>query len=92
MNWLWRLLISGKRGAVFNIGSEEAVSIADLAHRTAALLGAPGVEILGRPDPGWNPGRYVPSTAAIRGALGLSPTTSLDEAIRRTALSNGWTQ
>jgi dTDP-glucose 4,6-dehydratase len=90
--WLWRLLISGKRGAVFNVGSEEAVSIADLARRTATLLGAPGVEILGRPDPGWNPGRYVPSTAAIRGALGLSPTIGLDEAIRRTALSNGWTQ
>jgi len=90
--WLWTLLISGKRGAVFNVGSEEAVSIADLARRTAALLGAPGVEILGRPDPGWNPGRYVPSTAAIRDALGLSPTTSLDEAIRRTALSNGWTE
>ena len=90
--WLWRLLINGKRGAVFNVGSEEAVSIADLAHRTATLLGAPGVEILGRPDPGWNPGRYVPSTAAIRGALGLSPVIGLDEAIRRTALSNGWTQ
>ena len=89
--WLWTLLISGDRGAVFNVGSEEAVSVADLARRTATLLGAPDVEILGRPDPGWNPGRYVPSTAAIRGSLGLSPTTSLDEAIRRTALSNGWT-
>lgn len=89
--WLWTLLISGKRGAVFNMGSEEAVSIADLARRTATLLGAPGVDILGRPDPGWNPGRYVPSTAAIRGALGLSPMIGLDEAIRRTALSNGWT-
>jgi len=89
--WLWTLLISGDRGAVFNVGSEEAVSVADLARRTATLLGAPAVEILGRPDPGWNPGRYVPSTAAIRGSLGLSPTTSLDEAIRRTALSNGWT-
>ena len=89
--WLWTLLVSGKRGAVFNVGSEEAVSVADLARRTATLLGAPDVEILGRPDPGWNPGRYVPSTAAIRGSLGLTPTTSLDEAIRRTALSNGWT-
>ena len=89
--WLWTLLVSGDRGAVFNVGSEEAVSVADLARRTATLLGAPAVEILGRPDPGWNPGRYVPSTAAIRGSLGLSPTTSLDEAIRRTALSNGWT-
>ena len=90
--WLWTLLIAGEHGAVFNVGSEEAVSIAELATRTAALLGAPDVEILGRPDRGWNPGRYVPSTAAIRGALGLTPTIGLDEAIRRTALSNGWTQ
>ncbi|MFA6117758.1 MAG: NAD-dependent epimerase/dehydratase family protein [Sphingomonas sp.] len=89
--WLWTLLIRADNGAVFNVGSEEAVSIADLAHRTAALLGGPCVEILGRPDPGWNPGRYVPSTEAIRWTLGLSPTIGLDEAIRRTALSNGWT-
>lgn len=88
--WLWTLLIAGERGAVFNVGSEEAVSIADLARRTAEVLGGPGVEVLGRPDPGWNPGRYVPSTAAIRSALGVAPTVSLDEAIRRTAVSNGW--
>lgn len=88
--WLWTLLIAGRNGAVFNLGSEEAVSIANLARRTADILGAPGVEILGRPDPGWNPGRYVPSTAAIRTALNVAPKTSLDEAIRRTARSNGW--
>lgn len=88
--WLWTLLIAGKRGETYNLGSEEAVSIADLARRTAAILGGPGVEILGRPDPGWNPGRYVPSTAKIRRDLGVAPTVDLDEAIRRTALHNGW--
>jgi dTDP-glucose 4,6-dehydratase len=88
--WLWTLLVAGKRGAVYNMGSEEAVSIADLARRTSDVLGGAGVEVLGRPDPGWNPGRYVPSTAAIRGELGVAPTVGLDEAIRRTALANGW--
>jgi len=88
--WMWTLLIAGEKGAVFNVGSDEAVSIAELAQRTSDVLGGPGVEILGKPDPGWNPGRYVPSTAAIRRELGLSPTVGLDEAIRRTALSNGW--
>jgi dTDP-glucose 4,6-dehydratase len=88
--WMWTLLLAGKPGSVYNMGSEEAVSIADLARRTAAVLGGPGVEVLGRPDPGWNPGRYVPSSAAIRRDLGLAPTVGLDEAIRRTALSNGW--
>lgn len=88
--WLWTLLLRGAPGACFNLGSEEGVSIAALAERTARLLGGPGVEILGRPDPGWNPGRYVPATGAIRTALGLAPTIDLDQAIRRTALANGW--
>ncbi|MDE8652346.1 NAD-dependent epimerase/dehydratase family protein [Novosphingobium album (ex Liu et al. 2023)] len=88
--WLWTLLVKAAPGAVYNMGSEEAVSIAELAQRTASVLGGPGVEVLGQPDPGWNPGRYVPSTAAIRRDLGVTATIGLDEAIRRTALSNGW--
>ena len=90
--WLWTLLIDGEPGATYNVGSEEDVSIAELARRTAALLGAPQVEVLGRPDPGWNPGRYVPSTGRIRTDLGLAATVPLDEAIRRTAAANGWTR
>jgi dTDP-glucose 4,6-dehydratase len=89
--WLWTLLLRGRPGAAYNVGSEDAVSIADLARRTAALLGAPDVEILSRPDPGWNAGRYVPSTALIRDELGVAPSIDLDAAIRRTALANGWT-
>lgn len=89
--WMWKLHIRGTPGATYNIGSEEAVSIADLARRTAELLDAHGFEILGQPDPGWNPGRYVPSTQAIRRDLNVAATVGLDEAIRRTAAANGWT-
>lgn len=90
--WLWTMLADAPAGAAYNCGSEEAVSIADLARLTAEVLGGPGVDVLGRPDPGWNPGRYVPSTAAIRRDLGLRATVPLSEAIRRTALANGWTK
>ncbi len=90
--WMWTLVARGTNGATYNLGSEEAVSIADLARRTAQLLGAAGVEILGRPDPGWNPGRYVPSTARIRSELGVEASVGLDEAIRRTAAFHGWTE
>lgn len=89
--WMWTALLTGKTGAAYNLGSEEATSIADLAQLTAQVLGGPGVDILGRPDAGWNPGRYVPSTALIRSSLGVSQTVALEEAIRRTALSHGWT-
>ncbi len=88
--WLWTLMLNGGTGAVYNVGSEEAVSIAELAKRVSAVLGGGPVEVLGRPDPGWNPGRYVPSTAAIRSDLELQATVGLDEAIRRTAMWNGW--
>jgi len=90
--WLWTILLRAPAGSVYNCGSQEAVSIADLARRTASLLGGPGAEILGRPDAGWNPGRYVPSNARIRRELGVDMQVGLDEAIRRTAIWNGWKQ
>lgn len=88
--WLWAILLRAAPGAVYNVGSQEAVSIADLARLTALTLGNAGSEILGKPDPGWNPGRYVPSTALIRSELGVAQTVDLAEAIRRTAASHGW--
>ncbi|MEO5775144.1 MAG: NAD-dependent epimerase/dehydratase family protein [Sphingomicrobium sp.] len=90
--WLWTILLRGAKGGVYNVGSEEAVSIAQLAERVSAVLGGGGFEVLGKPDPGWNPGRYVPSTCKIRNELGVEPIVGLDEAIRRTAIWNGWKQ
>lgn len=88
--WLWTMLLRAAPGATFNVGSEVGVSIADLAGRTAGLLGDQGFEILGEADDGWNPGRYVPSTARIRNELGVRETVTLDQAIERTAMWNGW--
>ena len=90
--WLWAILLRGEAQSVYNVGSEEGISIAGLAERVATLLGDGGFEVLGEPDSGWNPGRYVPSTEKIRKELGLSPTVGLSEAIRRTALWNGWSE
>lgn len=91
VTWLWAMLLRAPANATYNLGSEEAISIGELAARTASVLGSRGGhEILGRPDPGWNPGRYVPSTAKLRAEMGLVPATGLDEAIRRTAAWNGW--
>ena len=89
--WLWTMLLRAPANATYNVGSEDAISIGDLAARTAMLLGNGRHEVLGRPDPGWNAGRYVPSTARIGQDMGLAPTVGLDEAIRRTAAWNGWT-
>lgn len=91
-HWLWAIVLRAPAGAVYNVGSDEGVSIADLAKRVAAVLGGPGVDVLGEADEGWNPGRYVPSTRKIREELGLAPTVGLAESIKRTALWNGWNE
>lgn len=91
VEWLWAMLLRAPENATYNLGSEEAISIGDLAARTAQVLASEGgYEILGQADPGWNPGRYVPSTAKVRTEMGLVPCVGLDEAIRRTAAWNGW--
>lgn len=80
--WLWTILFRGKNGEIYNVGSDEAVSIAELA-RKIQPLGATGVEILGRPGDN-SPSRYVPDVTKAKRELGLEIGIGLDEALRRT--------
>lgn len=80
--WLWTLLLEGEPGRAYNVGSERAVSIAELARAVAAQTGV-AVEIALPPgqEP---PPSYVPSTTRARGERGLEVRVDLDEAIGRT--------
>ncbi len=77
--WLLFLLIHGKSGEAYNVGSDEAISIRDLAERIGARL-APHkpVRILG--EPGGTRSYYVPDIAKAR-AIGLDVWTTLDTSI-----------
>lgn len=88
--WLWHLLIRGESIRPYNLGSDESVSIAFIAEKISKLLGNGKYEVLGAADKGWNLGRYVPDTSLINKDLGLVRTVSLDDAILRTAMWNGW--
>lgn len=88
--WLWHLLAKGIAGKAYNVGSDESISIRDLAERVATVIGNGEFFVLGAPDTGWNPGRYVPNTSLARTELGLYKTVALEDAIMRTALWNGW--
>jgi dTDP-glucose 4,6-dehydratase len=84
--WLWNILFKAPPLQAFNVGSEEAISIADLAALTAANLNPQlSVHIAQQPTPGALPLRYVPCTQRAQQQLGLCQTISLAEAIRRTA-------
>jgi nucleoside-diphosphate-sugar epimerase len=85
---LWTILLRGVHGRPYNVGSGEAIRIADLAHRVRDLL-SPGLEVRVALEPGKDlPPRYVPSVERARLELGFEPRISLDEAILRTAQWN----
>jgi len=86
-HWLLTLLEHGRPGQAYNVGSDEVISIAALAHLVRDIL-APNkpVHILGQPAPGAARNRYVPDIRKAQQQLGLSVTVPLAEAIRRSAL------
>ena len=78
---LWSLLAVGDNLA-YNIGSDEALSIRELAERVGEIGGVP-VEVRGVPVPGKPPASYVPETKRIH-ALGLHRRLTTEQALRRT--------
>ena len=84
--WLWHILIFGKTGNAYNVGSEKGHSIAELANKVRDIL-APNLEvrILGQPIPQQLASLYVPSTRKAQEGLGLKAGIPLNESIRKTA-------
>jgi len=82
--WLWTLLIKGTAGRAYNVGSDQALSILDLAKRVERVCGVKrGISVAQQAVPGAQPKRYVPSIARARTELGLQPWIGLEEGIRR---------
>ena len=93
VEWLSTILLRGESGRAYNVGSEEAVSIRQLADRAADVAsavwpdrGRPEVVMAKQPQPGQLAERYIPNCGRARSELGLKPATSLDEAIHRTLI------
>ena len=89
--WLWTILFLAPPMLAFNVGSEEAISIGDLAGVIREALN-PEIQIqLARQHPaGVAPLRYVPSTKRAQELLHLRQTVSLPDAVRRTAAWHGF--
>lgn len=83
--WLWTILLRGETARPYNVGSEAAVTMAELAPMVAdAFDPLPDVRVLGQPVPGRTVDRYVPSTARVRDELGVAERVDLTDAIART--------
>ena len=84
--WLWTMLFRAPSLRPYNVGSEEEVTIRELAEATVQHVDpSVQVEVAQAADPDRAPHRYVPSTLRAREELGLRQTVSLGEGLRRTA-------
>lgn len=88
-HWLMTLLEHGRPGEAYNVGSDEVVSIAELAYRVRDLL-APDkpVVIRGQSSDAQGRNRYVPDIRKVREELGLAVRIPLTEAIRRVSTAH----
>jgi dTDP-glucose 4,6-dehydratase len=84
--WLWTILFRAPALVAINVGSDQDVSILELAQTVARTLNPQTqIHIARQPPPGAVPSRYVPSVDRARELLGLRQTIALEECIRRTA-------
>lgn len=82
--WLLTILMHGGPGRAYNVGSDQAISIGELARVIAAQSSRrPAVRILGK-STGGPPERYVPDIGRTRDELGLRQLIPLQESIART--------
>lgn len=82
--WLWVLLFRGASGRTYNVGSEDDLSIGELAHLVAqAFAPAREVVIKQQADPHKPVERYVPSTARARTELHLEQWIDLADGLQR---------
>jgi nucleoside-diphosphate-sugar epimerase len=84
-HWLLTMLLHGEAGAAYNVGSDQAITMAELAHTVAGCL-APGKPVVIEHGADAAAGRsvYVPGIAKAA-RLGLQVETPLDVAIRTAA-------
>ena len=86
VTWLWAILVRGKAGSAYNVGSEQGISIRGLAEVIVRVAGEEQVEIkvLDQPVPSAASLNYLPDTMLARKELRVSITVPLEDAIRRT--------
>ncbi len=83
--WLWTLLFQRPSNQIFNVGSDEAINISDLARLVSLTLGSPlEPMILTTPSHIRPADRYVPDITRARTELGLKVHIPLASAIDKT--------
>jgi dTDP-glucose 4,6-dehydratase len=84
--WLRKLLADGVGGRAYNVGSDQAISVAALADLVRDIVSPRKiVRVLGKPDGRSDRNLYVPDIRRAKDELGLEVTIPLGDAICATA-------
>ena len=82
---LLKILLEAPIGRIYNVGSDDPVSILALAQSVAAALGTrPSIVVEQQPRPNRLPARYVPDTRLGKADLGIMVWTDLGTALQNT--------
>jgi dTDP-glucose 4,6-dehydratase len=91
--WLWSILFRAPAMEAFNVGSDRAIGILELAYAVNAAIGSKAnVRVAQEAVAGARAPQYVPSIEKAKQQLGLKCEVSLEDAIRRTAAWHGHRQ
>ena len=84
--WLLEILQRGRTGQAYNVGSDEVLTISELAHLVRDIV-APekSVIILGEGESGGDRNRYIPDISKAQYELKLELRKPLSESIRTLA-------
>jgi len=83
---LWAIAVRGTTGMKYNVGSDVAVSIRDLAQAVIRNVNPQAEVVIAGTDTVENTSRYVPSTEKVSSQLKMKNHIDMSEAIKRTAL------
>jgi len=82
---LWKILLQSPVCRVYNVGSDESISILELANKVMAFFDSSvEVIVMSKPNMKSKPARYVPDINRGRSELGINVYTDIDKAIERT--------
>lgn len=83
--WLWTILLRGMSGRVYNVGSDEDVTITETAQMVARSVSLEiNVDVQGSANPFKPVERYVPNVQRAKSELNLQVRIGLKDAVQRT--------
>ena len=82
---LWSLLARGQSINAYNVGSEQEVSIRNLAAEVVTCTNREAEVVINGFDTSENVTRYIPSVAKIKKEIGVSQSVPLSQALLRTS-------